>query len=182
MVDKRRVTVKIYDQEYTVSGEESEEYMKKIAEYVDNEFKRIYGDNRKFSHFMAAIFTAFSIADKYHRTYSELNEIKEQVVEPLKELESIKNQLENANKEIEKIKEERDNYKEQLLKVKTQNEHYKNKEKHLEHALKLKEEELANSQKIINDLQNKLFENQIELIQTKKELDEFLKTFDNEEK
>ncbi|EOD00926.1 cell division protein ZapA [Caldisalinibacter kiritimatiensis] len=180
MTNRRKVTVKINNNEYTVVGEESEEYIKSIAEFVDKQFKEIYEGNGKLTKFMSAILTAFNIADKYYRTHKELSELKEEVVEPLKELEYIKKELELKEKQLEEAQTQRDNYKEKLFEVKKELEINRKKVKQQEQALNLKENELQKSQKIINELQNKLFENQLELVQTKKELNEFVKTIDKE--
>ncbi|MTI68221.1 MAG: cell division protein ZapA [Firmicutes bacterium] len=177
MTEKRKVIVNIDDQEYTVIGDESEEYIHNIASYVDEKIKEITSKNRRLNRSMAAILAAFTIADQYYKTYTELEELKEYVKEPLKELEEIKSEYKENKDKLNELKEERDKFKKDLKDINKDKESKNKKIIQYEEALKLKEEELNNTQKIINQLQNKLFENQIELVQTKKELNEIKKDY-----
>jgi len=180
MTNNRKVIVKINGQDFTVVGNESEEYVKGIADFVDENIKEIVKKNSKLSQSMAAILAAFNIADKYYRNSEELNQIKENVVEPLKELESIRAELNESKNKAETLKYECDTYKDELLQSKREIEYLNKKLRQYEQSLKLKEEELISTQKMINELQNKLFENQIELVQVKKELEESLRMLDKE--
>ncbi len=49
-----------------------------------------------------------------------------------------------------------------------------------EQALELKEKELVEGQKMIKSLQDKIFDNQMELIEVKKELGEVIRRLDSE--
>jgi len=178
MTYKRKVVVKINGQDFTVVGSETEEYIKSIADYVDDNIKDITKKNSKLSQSMAAVLAAFNIADQFYKNHMELNDLRENVVEPLKELEVIKVELRDCKGKFEVLKGECDNYKDELIHSKREGEKSNKKIKQYEQALKFKEEEIQKSQKIINELQNKLFENQLELVQIKKELEESLKTMD----
>ncbi|MGF7060749.1 cell division protein ZapA [Brassicibacter mesophilus] len=180
MTNNKKVIVRINGQDFTVVGNESEEYVKGIANFVDENIKEIVKKNSKLSQSMSAILAAFNIADKYYRNSTELSQIKENVVEPLKELESIKAELVDSKTKAETLKYECDTYKDELLQSKRELEHLHKKLRQYEQSLKLKEDELLNTQKMINELQNKLFENQIELVQTKKELEESLRILDKD--
>lgn len=182
MTDKRKVIVKINGQNFTVVGNESEKYIKYIAEFVDSKINDILSNNKRLGQSAASVLAAFNIADEYYKNCLELEGLKENVVKPLQELESIKKEFEESKEKIKLLKEDNDGIKDELLQSKRELEKSTHKNKQYDQALKLKEEELVNSQKIIADLQNKLFENQIELVQTKKELEELVKTLDNENK
>jgi len=178
MAEKKKVIVKINGQDYNVISEEPEEYIKHIAKYVDSKAKEIYNGNKKFSQTMVAMLTAFTITDEFYRTYEELDEIKSSIVEPLKELEELRKESAVNNELIEKIKSENERLKselEDITKIESTN---TKKIKQYEESLKIKEQELETSQKIIGQLQNKLFENQIELVQLRKEIDELMKVYD----
>lgn len=179
MTKQNKVIVKINGQDFTVVGDESEEYIKNIANYVDENIGELIEKNNKLSKSMAAILAAFNIADKYFKSSRELEQLKTDIVGPLKEYEKAKKELEELKKSFQEIKSEYEKCKFDLNKIKKLNESKDAKIKQYEQALQLKEKELENAQKIINDLQDKLFENQLELINTKKELEETLKTIED---
>lgn len=200
MNDRKKVIVTINGQEYTVVSIEPEEYIKQIAKYVDESIKEILDKNSKLSNTMAAVLAGFNIADRYYKNANELRELKQNVEKPLSELENIKKELEEtkikmdlvkeeSEEKIKKIteqseattkalKEESEPYKEELLECKKEVENLTKKNKKCESAIQIKDDELLNNQKIINDLQDKIFEHQMEIVQMKKQLDESLKLLD----
>lgn len=180
MTNKERVIVNINGQEFSVLGNESEEYIMSIAKIVDNNMKELMRKNKKLSQSMAAILAAFNIADKYTKVYNELNEIKENVVEPLKNYEQIKSDLDDSNDKLKALKNECNNYKDELLQSKREIENLNKILRQHEQDLKTKDEELINSNESVDDLQNKLFEDQVEMVQLRKELREALKLLDME--
>ena len=69
------VTVTINGIEYNLKGEEKEEYLHKVAGYVDKKIKNIMNTNEKLSTASAAVLTAVNIVDelfKYDKSYSEI--------------------------------------------------------------------------------------------------------------
>lgn len=180
MAEKKKVVVKINGQDFTVIGEESEEYIKHIAKFVDERIQDILTKNKKLNQTMAALLTAFNIADEYYKSHVELVDLKEDVKEPLKELEELRVKVGNYENEKDVIKRNCDEYEHELLELKKKFEQQSKKNKKYEQALEIKEDEVKKSEKIISELQNKLFENQLELVQIKKELDEFLRNLDEE--
>lgn len=175
MTNKEKVIVNINGQEFSVLGNESEEYIKSIAKIVDDNIKEIMKKNSKLSQSAAAILAAFNIADKYAKTIKELKEVNESVVEPLKEFDQIKNDLDNTNNKLKLLKSECDNYKDELLQSKREIENLNKNLRQHEQNSKNKEDELVKANKSIDDLQNKLFEDQVEMVQLRKELREALK-------
>lgn len=201
MAEKVKVVVNINHQEYTVVSTEREEYIKKIARIVDEDIKEILSHNNKLSNTMGAVLAAFNMTDKYYKKTEKLDEMKENVLEPLKELEAVKSKLreyeikeeeikENFEEKEKTIKEENDeiietltlensNMKKEIEQLTREVENLDKKNKKHENALEIKENDLANNQKVINDLQDKIFEHHMEIMQTKKQLDESLKRLDN---
>ena len=201
MAEKVKVVVNINHQEYTVVSTEREEYIKKIARIVDEDIKEILSHNNKLSNTMGAVLAAFNMTDKYYKKTEKLDEMKENVLEPLKELEAVKSKLREYEMKEEKIKEnfeekektikeendeiietltlENSNMKKEIEQLTREVENLDKKNKKHENALEIKENDLANNQKVINDLQDKIFEHHMEIMQTKKQLDESLKRLDN---
>lgn len=175
MTNRKRVIVNIGGQEFSVVGNESEEYIKSIAKLVDNDIREITKKNERLSNSMAAILAAFNIADKYTRSLNELKDLRENTVEPLKEFEQVKSELEESKNKLQAMKNECDSYKDELLQSKREIENLNKTIRKQEENLKLKDEEIINTNKTIDDLQNKLFESQVEMVQIRKELREALK-------
>lgn len=175
MTNKERVIVNINGQEFSVLGNESEEYITSIAKIVDDNIKEITSKNKRLSQSMAAILAAFNMADKYTKTLNELNELNKNVVEPLKNFEQMKADLYNSNNKLQGLKDECNSYKDELLQSKREIENLNKTVRQYEQELKVKDDELAKAGKSVDDLQNKLFEDQVEMVQLRKELREALK-------
>ncbi|MFA5524188.1 MAG: cell division protein ZapA [Tissierellales bacterium] len=175
MTNKKRVIVNINGQEFSVLGNESEEYISGIAKIIDDNMKEIIIKNNRLSQTMAAILAAFNMADKYTKTLKELNEINKNVVEPLKQFEKMKTDLVSNNNKLQGLKDECNSYKDELLQSKREMENLNKSVRQYEQELKSKDEELAKKSKSVDDLQNKLFEDQVEMVQLRKELREALK-------
>jgi len=62
---KEKVTVKILDQEYQLLSEETEEHVRKVAEYVDRRLREIRDQGGSLSEKKMAILAAFHIASDY---------------------------------------------------------------------------------------------------------------------
>lgn len=71
-----KVTVDINGIEYNLKGEETEEYLIKLAKQVDEKIKKILSLNDKLSTASASILTAINFADEYLKISEELNDIK----------------------------------------------------------------------------------------------------------
>lgn len=199
--DKKKVVVNINNQDYTVISRESPEYIRRLAKYVDGDIKEILDKNSKLSNAMAAVLAAFNMTDRYYKKSEKLNEIKENIIEPLKELEVVKRKLkeyedketdiktkyesktqkitEESSERVKTLSSENESMKCELEKLRREVEQLTKKNNKYKNAIEIKESDLASNQKVINDLQDKIFEHQMEVMQTKKQLEESLKRFDD---
>jgi cell division protein ZapA len=208
MSDKNRVVVRIYKQEYTMAGNETKEYMLKVANYVDEKMTHIAEKNKKLSTTMIAVLTALNVADEYLKLKNQLEEkekesekslkeleetrirleqLEEAAMEPLQELEKTRSQLATVNQEF-KMRE--NTYKETIENLKKENKNFldgsENIEQMIEEIKQLKEElslrdtELEEIENANDDLQKKLLDSQNKYNQVKKELEAFIETFDEE--
>jgi cell division protein ZapA len=73
---KNRVNVKIYNEEYTMKGAASPEYMKRIAQYVDEKMRHISKANSRLGVNKVAVLTAVNMADELFRVRQELYELE----------------------------------------------------------------------------------------------------------
>ncbi len=78
-----KVTVNIYNEEYTVRGNENPEYMQMLGSYVDRRMRMIGQRNHNLSTNKVAVLTALNLAD-------ELNKLQEDYDQLAKALEEEK--------------------------------------------------------------------------------------------
>lgn len=182
MAEKKKVEVKIDGRNFTVVGSNSENYVMELAHYVDSKIKNLTSKNDRLSQTMSATLAALNIADELKNSEMKLQELENQSKEPMEKYENVITELELSKATIEELKLECIKYKDELLKSKLDSENTTQNVKKHNHSLEIKEKELINSQRMIKSLQDKIFENQIELIETKKELEELIKKVDIENK
>lgn len=182
MTEIKKVDIIIDGRNFTVVGSKDEDYIRKLARYVDEKVKDLAKKNDKLSQTMSATLAALNIADEYYMTKERLEELEIQSKDPLKKYENVIAELEEANATIEKLESECEKYKDNLVKTKLDKDSSVKDIMEYEESLETKEKNLLDSQKTIKSLQNKVFENQIELIETKKELAEVLKKLDIDKK
>jgi cell division protein ZapA len=61
------IEINILGQKYTVRGDADEEYIKKLALYVDEKLKEIHAANPNITPMKAAILASLTIADELHK-------------------------------------------------------------------------------------------------------------------
>lgn len=182
MADKKKVDIVIDGRNFTVIGSKDERYIRELAEYVDVKIKDLASKNDKLSQTMSATLAALNIADEFHTTKEKLEELEKQTNDPMKKYENVISELEKSKATIKELESECAKYKDNLIQSKLGKDSSVENMKKYEEALEIKEKEILESEKIRKSLQDKIFENQIELIETKKELGELLKKLDSEEK
>lgn len=172
MAEKKKIGVCIFDTEYVMVAEKTEEYVHELAARVDKIMREIAKSNSKYSATMVAVLTALNLADALYQSQEELAEVSEK-------LECIQGEMQRPFEELNELRQESEAIKEQYNRMQSE---YTRSQIELgkisREWAKAQEElrdlkcELDVSRETINDVQNKLFENQIELLKSKKELDE----------
>lgn len=188
MSNKNKVIVRIMGQEYTMMGNESREYMQKIANYVDDKMVDISKNTKKLSTAMVAVLTALNIGDEYFKLKKQLNELEKAAMLPLKELEQTKNQLAATKSDLEareaefhevlkQMEESKQNPSQEDLEQRNQ---LTQEVEQLKSQLNQRDMELERIKNENDELQNKLFNSQIKYVQARKELENFIETFESE--
>lgn len=186
------VTVFINGIEYNLKGDEQEEYLHKVASYVDKKIKDVLRNNSKLSTSSAAVLSAINVADDMlktqkinHELLKELDKMREieksnrEQIDFLKEelssLEEInmefKIKLENSSdsKSINEKERQINKLQEELKVAKESTQKYINENRKLMSQNKeLKFQVQSEKYKVI-DLQHKLIENEISLVKEKKQ-------------
>ena len=79
MATKKKVTVKIKAKEYVINCVEEEEYVQKIAYYVDRKLKQIETANPLLSSDTTAILTAVNITDELLKAMEVIDRLKKRI-------------------------------------------------------------------------------------------------------
>ncbi len=105
MALKSDVEVIIGGKVYTISGQESEEYIQKVASYLNgkfNEFAQVEGFRRaNFEN--QNILMQLNIADDYFKEFARVDSLKEELASKEKELYDLKHDLVNAQMKLENM-------------------------------------------------------------------------------
>lgn len=177
MAENKKVEVLIDGRNFTIVGNEPGDYIRSIASYVDDKIKDMTEKNNRLSASMAATLAAINITDELFKARKELSNLKLESKAPMEQYNELSEALEDAKRTIAHLKEESNKYKAKVLDLKNSKEALEKKMNEEAKLIELKEEELKDNEDIIKRLQDKVFDSQIELIETKKELDESLKSF-----
>ena len=128
MSSKSDIQVVIGGKVYTLSGYEGEEYLQKIALYINNKMAELNDtpNYRRLNSDMQKILLELNMADDYYKAKSQIEaleqdiEDKDKVEYDLKhELISSQIRLEEAGKEIENLKNEINELQKQIVKLET---------------------------------------------------------------
>ena len=129
MSSKNKTQVIIAGKIYTLSGYESEEYLQKVAAYLNGkitEFRGMDGYHR-LSQEMRSILLNLNIADDYFKVRKKIEELEEELSEKEKELYEFRHEmittqvrLENVEKEKNALEETNVQLQEELIRLRAQ--------------------------------------------------------------
>ena len=129
MSSKNKTEVLIDGKIYTLSGDESEEYLQRVATYINNklaELKKLDGYAR-LSQELKSILLELNVADDYFKAKNQVEMVEEELAQKDQELYDLKHEListqiklEDAAKELEALKEQTTEYQKQIVKLETE--------------------------------------------------------------
>ena len=129
MSSKNKTEVLIDGKIYTLSGYESEEYLQRVATYINNklaELKKLDGYAR-LSQDLKSILLELNVADDYFKAKNQVEMVEEELAQKDQELYDLKHEListqiklEDAAKELEALKEQATEYQKQIVKLETE--------------------------------------------------------------
>ena len=128
MSSKNKTEVLIDGKIYTLSGYESEEYLQRVATYINNklaELKKLDGYAR-LSQELKSILLELNVADDF-KAKNQVEMVEEELAQKDQELYDLKHEListqiklEDAAKELEALKEQATEYQKQIVKLETE--------------------------------------------------------------
>jgi len=174
MEKKNKVQVKINGQEYPIVGVESKDYLLKVGTFVDETMEFIAKSNKHLSTAMIAVLASINIADQFLKMTGEFEQLKKEQGFPKEEVENLKKNYSNIENELEDKNEScilLQRQVEDLLLYKEKTE-FENED--LREVLASKEQELSKADEIINELRNKLLDNQMKLVEAQNKLEDLI--------
>lgn len=75
MEDNSKISVKIYDDEYIVKGNDNGDYIDMLAAYVDRKMRVISQRNSRLSTTKIAVLTALNLADELNKLQEDYDEL-----------------------------------------------------------------------------------------------------------
>lgn len=112
MASKNKAEVLIGGKIFTLGGYESEEYLQKVATYINNklaEFKKLEGYQHQ-SKENKSMLLELNIADDYFKAKKQVEMVEEELAEKDKELYDLKHELINVQIALETAQDELKNY------------------------------------------------------------------------
>lgn len=180
-MESNKVSVKIYGQEYVISGEKSREHIVKVAAYVDNRMHEIANAAPSCSVTDLAVLSAVNIADETFECKDEVEELKKLNVQLEKDAQHYVQLWDEAKKTSLQYKDEKQDVASQIDVLKAQLDAKNSEITEMRNAeedtiAKLKEEcqkVLADAEAQCKELENSFFDLQMENLQLKKELETY---------
>lgn len=129
MSSKTDTEVIIGGKVFTLSGYESEEYLQKVASYINNKITE-YNKNESFKRLtldMQNVLLQLNIADDYFKAKKQINILEEEIQTKEKELYNLKHELiasqiklENTEKNVKKLQAESNENAKKIIRLETE--------------------------------------------------------------
>ena len=108
MKTRNDVVVTINNKEYVIAGYESDEYLQKIAAYMNRKYKEFkeqpfYG---RLNSDMRTIMLEINMADDYFKAMDDVSMLEEQLLNDSQEIFRLKHELMNTEKKLKQVQEE----------------------------------------------------------------------------
>mgnify|MGYP001061178276 FL=1 len=116
MSDKNKVNIRIAGKDYTLVGREPEEYIQRVALYVDKKLNTIMNQNSKLSTSMASVLTAINIADDYFKARESIDNLTKELNTLREEIQGLKDENTSLTNENAVLANKNTNYQLQLAK------------------------------------------------------------------
>ena len=129
MSAKTNAEVVIDGKVYTLSGYENEEYLQKVAAYINNKIAE-FDDMDEYKHLpgnMKSTLIELNIADDYFKAKKQINILEEEIQTKEKELYNLKHELiasqiklENTEKNVKKLQAEANENAKKIIRLETE--------------------------------------------------------------
>ena len=83
--EPQSIRVMIYDQEYFMRGDLNQEYIQKLAQYLDTKMRSIAERTRTVDTLRVAMLAALNVADEYHQLKARYEEVTQHMGQKVEE-------------------------------------------------------------------------------------------------
>jgi len=83
--EPQSIRVVIYDQEYFMRGDLNQEYIQKLAQYLDGKMRSIAERTRTVDTLRVAMLAALNVADEYHQLKARYEQVAEHMDQKVSE-------------------------------------------------------------------------------------------------
>ena len=125
--EKRTVTVRINGYEYKIASTEPEEYIQKVAFYVDKKMTALCERDQRLSTAMAAVLTSVNVADDYFKAQEDADNLRSQLLKYVEEANNSRMELDKLKLDNERMKEEIQDFRIEIAKLETELKQYRNR-------------------------------------------------------
>jgi len=168
MPEQKIIELRILDTEFTLKAKDNEEQIKLIADYVNKELERVKAANPFTNHIRVAVLGCMNITEKLFAAQDEAKIYDQEKNKEIGAINLIKEELCTATAQTEKEKAKAVILAEEKALLQSEiDEQNELLNQYREHLRQGKVESEAN-RKTILELQNQLFESQIELVKVNK--------------
>lgn len=102
---KNKVEVRIAGDSFTVVAAESEDYIRRVAQYVDSKISNVAGDG-KLPTLNAAILAACNITDEYFKLNDNMDDMRVQLKAYLDDIARLRTEINDLRRELAKANRE----------------------------------------------------------------------------
>lgn len=185
MTTKNKAVVRIYGQEYAIVSDDGREHIQRVANLVDDKMKEIAGKNKKLSTAMVAVLAALNMTDDLVRERERSRELQERLDQPDEAVVSLKAQVDSLRGHLQERAMDIDGMEQAAREAEQAMESLRLDLQRKEAAIEerdgrietgLKEREALEAR--IGELKNKLMECEVKLVQSRRELQEFMEAFE----
>ena len=120
MENKNKIEVRILGKDYVVKGLETDEYIQRVALYIDKKMNEVSKTDHRLNTALVAVLTAINVADDYFKSIDSFKELQEEFKGKTDDLEKTKAGLKEALEEISTLREKLTEQQFELVKTKTE--------------------------------------------------------------
>ncbi len=172
--NKKRISVDILGGKYSVITDNDDSRVTQVASFVDNLIRDTKKTNPKMTPYTASVFACLNVCEELFKLRDEVDFLR-QNKEDLELISEYKQKLVSALEEAESNEAKRMSMQIKYERLLIENGELKDLLEEYKDKFTSMRGEIEKSRRSINDLQNKLLENQIELVKARKNILDYSK-------
>ena len=180
MEEKRKIDVQIDGRNFTIVGVGSKQHIHRIAAYVDDIIKEVSSKNNNLSQIMTATLAALHISDELSKKQIEFDELSIKAKEPLDKYDGVCEELKESKDKIEILNNMAEHYQRQITSYDKKIQEMEFVLDGLNKTIADQKDELSNRDETIESLKDKNYRNQLDIVDLKKELTEYVRILDRD--